>query len=122
MRPHKLKEGSFYQSVFIDEVQDFTEQQIYLMAEQTRPEYQAITVVGDIAQKLHHGSQIDIPACFQLILRVSPQTCGNLTLLDWLGLARVFVLSFRTVRPAKFPVDYFSNLLKKAAVRFAVQN
>jgi hypothetical protein len=59
-----FKEPPFYQSVFIDEVQDFTEQQIYLMAGQARPEYQAVTVVGDIGQKLHHGSHIDIPACF----------------------------------------------------------
>ena len=57
----------YYQSVFIDEVQDFTEQQVYLMVEQARPEYRAVTVVGDIAQKLHHGSRIDIPACFPAV-------------------------------------------------------
>jgi len=53
-----------YQSVFIDEVQDFTEQQIYLMAEQADPQYKAVTIVGDIAQKLHNGDSIDIQACF----------------------------------------------------------
>ncbi len=54
----------FYQSVFIDEVQDFTEQQIYLMAEQADPQYKAVTIVGDIAQKLHNGHTIDIRSCF----------------------------------------------------------
>lgn len=53
-----------YQAVFVDEVQDFTEQQVYLMVEQARPEYFAVTVVGDIAQKLHNGSSIDVRACF----------------------------------------------------------
>lgn len=50
--------------MFIDEVQDFTEQQVYLMAEQAKPDYKAVTAVGDIAQKLHHGSTIDIQKCF----------------------------------------------------------
>lgn len=59
-----LAEPDFYQSVFIDEVQDFTEQQVFLMAEQAQPAYRAVTVVGDIAQKLHNGSTIDIAACF----------------------------------------------------------
>lgn len=59
-----LAEPDFYQSVFVDEVQDFTEQQVFLMAEQAQPAYRAVTVVGDIAQKLHNGSTIDISACF----------------------------------------------------------
>lgn len=63
-KPHTLNEPEFYQSVFVDEVQDFSEQQIYLMVEQAHREYQAVTVVGDIAQKLHNGHQIDIMACF----------------------------------------------------------
>jgi hypothetical protein len=62
--PEQLRTPFFYQSVFVDEVQDFTEQQIYLMVEQARPEYFAVTVVGDIAQKLHNGSSIDVRACF----------------------------------------------------------
>lgn len=62
--PHQLGMPPLYQSVFIDEVQDFTEQQVYLMAEQARPEYFAVTVVGDPAQKLHNGSRIDVPSCF----------------------------------------------------------
>lgn len=62
--PEQLRPAPFYQSVFVDEVQDFTEQQVYLMVEQARPEYFAVTVVGDIAQKLHNGSSIDVRACF----------------------------------------------------------
>jgi hypothetical protein len=60
----QLREIDTYQAVFVDEVQDFTEQQVFLMVEQANPKYQAVTVVGDIAQKLHHGSSIDLPACF----------------------------------------------------------
>lgn len=63
-KPTQLSEPAFFQSVFIDEVQDFTEQQVFLMAEQARPEYRAVTVVGDLAQKLHNGSAIDVRACF----------------------------------------------------------
>lgn len=63
-QPRWLSEPGYYQAVFVDEVQDFTEQQVFLMAEQAKPEYRAVTVVGDLAQKLHHGSQIDLPACF----------------------------------------------------------
>lgn len=59
-----LREPTFYQAVFIDEVQDFTEQQVYLMVEQSNPRYRAITVVGDFAQKLHHGTSIELRACF----------------------------------------------------------
>ena len=62
--PRELNEPPYYQAVFVDEVQDFTEQQVFLMVEQARPEYHAVTVVGDIAQKLHNGSAIDILACF----------------------------------------------------------
>jgi DNA helicase IV len=60
----QLQEPTFYQAVFVDEVQDFTEQQVFLMVEQSNPKYRAVTVVGDIAQKLHHGSSIDLKACF----------------------------------------------------------
>lgn len=63
-KPVQLSEPPFFQSVFIDEVQDFTEQQVFLMAEQARPEYRAVTVVGDLAQKLHNGTTIDVRACF----------------------------------------------------------
>lgn len=62
--PAALSEPPFYQAIFIDEVQDFTEQQVFLMAEQANAKYRAVTVVGDLAQKLHNGTAIDIPACF----------------------------------------------------------
>lgn len=62
--PQQLTAPPYYQSVFIDEVQDFTEQQIFLMAEQAAPEYFAVTLVGDPAQKLHDGSRVDVNACF----------------------------------------------------------
>jgi hypothetical protein len=85
--PQALNEPPFYQAVFVDEVQDFTEQQIFLMVEQARPEYRAITVVGDIAQKLHNGSVIDILSCFpgKSVPRV--QLTENLRQLDAPGLA-----------------------------------
>jgi hypothetical protein len=63
-QPSSLSEPPFHQAVFIDEVQDFTEQQVYLMSQQARPEYRAVTVVGDTAQKLHNGRSIDVVACF----------------------------------------------------------
>lgn len=85
--PSELREPSFYQAVFIDEVQDFTEQQVYLMAEQARPEYRAITVVGDLAQKLHNGSVIDVPACFPAKKVPVIQLTENLRQLDAPGLA-----------------------------------
>jgi hypothetical protein len=59
-----LREPDYYQSVFIDEAQDFTEQQIFLMAEQARTQYRAVTVVGDVAQKLHNDHKINIANCF----------------------------------------------------------
>ena len=37
-----------YRHVAVDEVQDFSEQQVFLMAEQANPEYRAVTVVGDL--------------------------------------------------------------------------
>lgn len=62
--PAALVEPVAFQSVFIDEVQDFSEQQVFLMAAQANGRYRAVTVVGDLAQKLHSGDSIDIRACF----------------------------------------------------------
>lgn len=62
--PKELSNPQFYQSVFVDEVQDFTEQQVYLMSEQADPDYAAVTVVGDLSQKLHNGIDSDISGCF----------------------------------------------------------
>lgn len=85
--PRGLSEPDYYQAVFVDEVQDFTEQQVYLMVEQARPEYRAITVVGDIAQKLHNGHVIDIPACFPERAVPRVRLTENLRQLDAPGLA-----------------------------------
>lgn len=85
--PASLKPPPYYQSVFIDEVQDFTEQQIYLMAEQAKPDYKAVTAVGDIAQKLHHGSSIDIQKCFPRATIAHVKLTENLRQLDAPGLA-----------------------------------
>lgn len=92
----QLQEPTFYQAVFVDEVQDFTEQQVYLMVEQANPKYRAVTVVGDTAQKLHHGSSIDLRACFpgQAVSHV--RLTENLRQSDMPGLA-LFSASFRSI-------------------------
>jgi hypothetical protein len=85
--PATLSEPSFYQSVFVDEVQDFSEQQIYLMVEQAQPEYRAVTVVGDRAQKLHNGGSIDVSACFPGGSVLTVSLTENLRQLEVPGLA-----------------------------------
>lgn len=90
-----LREVSFYQAVFVDEVQDFTEQQVFLMIEQANPRYRAITVVGDLAQKLHHGSTIDLRACFPGHSVASVRLTENLRQTDAPGLA-LFSALFRS--------------------------
>lgn len=64
--PTSLREAPFYQSVFVDEVQDFSEQQIYLMTSQADPRYSAITVVGDRLQQLLHNEEMHIADCFPI--------------------------------------------------------
>ena len=64
--PTSLREAPFYQSVFVDEVQDFSEQQIYLMTSQADPRYSAITVVGDRSQQLLHNEKMHIADCFPI--------------------------------------------------------
>lgn len=85
--PPALSEPPFFQAVFVDEVQDFTEQQVFLMAQQARPEYRAVTAVGDVAQKLHNGSTIDVTACFPQEAVPSVQLTENLRQLEVPGLA-----------------------------------
>jgi hypothetical protein len=89
-----LREAPFYQAVFVDEVQDFTEQQVFLMIEQANPRYRAITVVGDLAQKLHHGNSIDLRACFPGHSVASVKLTENLRQTDAPGLA-LFSALFR---------------------------
>lgn len=65
-----LREPAYYQSVFVDEVQDFTEQQIYLMTCQADPSYSAVTVVGDRSQQLLRNEEMHIGACFPIGTRL----------------------------------------------------
>ncbi|MDE3735920.1 ATP-binding domain-containing protein [Pseudomonas resinovorans] len=62
--PSGLHAPVYYQSVFVDEVQDFTEQQIYLMTSLADPEFSAITVVGDRSQQLLRNEPMHIGDCF----------------------------------------------------------
>ncbi|WP_020561561.1 UvrD-helicase domain-containing protein [Methylosarcina fibrata] len=59
-----LSEPIFYSTVFIDEVQDFTEIQVFLMSEQADPQRRAVTVVGDFKQQLYPSTVIDLGRCF----------------------------------------------------------
>ena len=98
----QLQEPSYYQSVFVDEVQDFTEQQVYLMGEQANPKYRAVTVVGDTAQKLHHGSTIDLRGCFPNRGVDYVQLTENLRQADMPGLA-LFSACFRWILQGGVP-------------------
>lgn len=62
--PSRFHEQIPYRSVFIDEVQDFTEQQVFLMAEQADPKYHAVTLVGDMQQQLGKGHVTNLDTCF----------------------------------------------------------
>ncbi|MBY5946829.1 hypothetical protein [Photobacterium rosenbergii] len=62
--PPRLGKPTYYRSVFVDEVQDFTEIQIFLMGAQAHPEYHAVTMVGDMQQQLHYGNVKKIESCF----------------------------------------------------------
>ncbi|WP_417536596.1 ATP-binding domain-containing protein [Methylophaga sp.] len=64
--PSTLRDPAYYQSVFVDEVQDFTEQQIYLMTSQADPLFTAVTVVGDRSQQLLRNEKIHIEKCFPI--------------------------------------------------------
>jgi hypothetical protein len=59
-----LSESNFYSTVFIDEVQDFTEIQVFLMSEQADPQRRAVTVVGDFKQQLYPSTVCDLTRCF----------------------------------------------------------
>ncbi|HIF9446358.1 TPA: ATP-binding domain-containing protein [Photobacterium damselae] len=62
--PSRLAEPTYYRSVFVDEVQDFTEIQIFLMGAQAHPDYNAVTMVGDMQQQLLSGKVRNIQSCF----------------------------------------------------------
>lgn len=59
-----LFEPNYYAAVFIDEVQDFTEIQVRLMSMLADPRYRAVTVVGDMGQRLHSPSVSKLSSCF----------------------------------------------------------
>ncbi len=59
-----LTEPQWYTQVFIDEFQDFTEVQLFLMGAQAHPDRRTVTVVGDYHQKLTQGRRIDLAAAF----------------------------------------------------------
>jgi superfamily I DNA/RNA helicase len=50
--------------VFIDEFQDFTEVQIFLMGEVAETTHGTVTIAGDFAQRLARGHKPSIDACF----------------------------------------------------------
>ena len=53
-----------YRAVFIDEVQDFTETEVFLMSRFADPERNAITAVGDFRQQLYPGTVTSLENCF----------------------------------------------------------
>ncbi len=59
-----LAEPDWYTQVFIDEFQDFTEVQLFLMGAQAHPDRRTVTVVGDYHQKLSAGRRVDLAAAF----------------------------------------------------------
>lgn len=54
----------YFSTVFIDEVQDFTELQLFIMGAQADPRRRAVTVVGDFRQQLYLGRINKIDVCF----------------------------------------------------------
>lgn len=54
----------YFSTVFIDEVQDFTELQLFIMGAQADPKRRAVTVVGDFCQQLYSGRINKIDVCF----------------------------------------------------------
>ena len=59
-----LTEPEWHSQVFIDEFQDFSEVQLFLMGLQANPERRTVTVVGDYMQKLRGGRRIDLAVAF----------------------------------------------------------
>ncbi len=77
---HLEEQENYFRTVFIDEVQEFTEVQVFLMGRQAHPKYNAITLVGDLYQQLYSGSASDPSVCFpyqgtidKTLLRNSPE-------------------------------------------------
>ena len=60
----ELVETSYRSQVFIDEYQDFTETQLFVMGCQADPRFAAVTVVGDLGQRLSRRRAPKLEACF----------------------------------------------------------
>jgi hypothetical protein len=63
-RALKPAEHLIYKTVFIDEVQDFTEAEVFLMSSLADDERSAITAVGDFCQQLYPGTVSKLKNCF----------------------------------------------------------
>ncbi|WP_019029048.1 UvrD-helicase domain-containing protein [Colwellia piezophila] len=61
---HLEEQENYFRTVFIDEVQDFSEIQVFVMGRQAHPEYDSITMVGDLFQQLYSGSASEPGNCF----------------------------------------------------------
>ena len=59
-----LSEPQYFSTVFIDEVQDFSEIEVFLMSRQADPQRRAVTVVGDFKQQLYDGKVSSLSSCF----------------------------------------------------------
>jgi hypothetical protein len=59
-----LVQSPRYSQVFIDEYQDFNEIQLFLMGQAADPRRDAVTVVGDLCQRLSGAAVPDLAACF----------------------------------------------------------
>ena len=73
-----LSSPKFYSSVFIDEVQDFQEIEVFLMSSMADPERGAVTVVGDFMQQLYDGTVKNLGGCFPYA-QPSEKTSAQLT-------------------------------------------
>lgn len=70
--PAYLSERAKYTSVFIDEVQDFTELEVFSMALQADPRRAAVTVVGDFMQQLYPDKVRNLADCLPMMQRKDP--------------------------------------------------
>jgi len=59
-----ISSSSNYSTVFIDEVQDFNEIEVFLMSEQADSTRKAVTVVGDFKQQLYSNKVNQLSSCF----------------------------------------------------------
>ncbi len=75
----QFAETTYFSQVFIDEFQDFTEVQLFLMGELADPRRRVVTVVGDLCQRLTGRQVPSIARCFP---RATPDEQVAATLLE----------------------------------------